>query len=709
MKKLRKLIEKYEKALMIVLIMVVLVIFTVTGAVVDFFRPAPEGAIKPDDRVGAFQILPGTRTEVSYAKYGDAQFRWRIWHALRTGGRGERVKDSEVWTYLVLREAARHEGVTVSNAELVTSLKRFFGEQLLADKETYRNFVWRTFGVQLPAFEEAIRDVLVTERLRDLYRYSFLIAPPAPREEMVEQYATQQVEYVRASWAAYPAQLELDAARAELTADADAEATLKDYFEKDPAVRADSIRFRHPRRYRFEMFYTMHRRMPDDAEYKRIKDLFFRVFPQLSPKLLEPDQAEELQNLREYYGNYKERLLEQAAERWVEAEKARLEERLKQQQEADPEGTAKTIEELRNDPQVQASLDEAGFDLVRDQVAREIKLRGMMWHLRDQAAKDPSRSLKDTFDLLVAQDDPDNPVCSTEPGKGLIVFRSYADQPLTGDELSDLTDGSERFTVNFRHRLTSIGTEDLPKLSPQAHTFGEQANGRVVVRLIEVEPERRKTFSELTEGEKAELIKDFYLPEKARERAKEKLEGLRKQLEAGEVPADGFEQAARALGSEGDSVRFIKDEWVTASYDFVAEPDRSSYWEADYLHMVDRKFLRRNLAGVLARDRVKKELGEGSWLEVQVDRRTDAENPGAAYLVLLHERRQPDADTMPPQELDSFVEFSRRGRFTEERQRWSDDFLNLIQTFRIEFFGDMQTRIEEQLKEDKKPRLPAQG
>ena len=689
MKKLRKLIEKYEKTLMIALIMVVLVIFTVTGDVVDFFRPAPEGAIKPDDLVGVFQILPGTRTEVSYAKYGDAQYRWRIWHALRTGGQGERIKDSEVWTYLVLREAARHEGVSVSNGELVTALKRFF-------------------GVQPPVFEEAIRDVLITERLRDLYRYSFLIAPPAPREEMVEN-ATQQVEYVRAAWAAYPARLELDAARAELTADADAEATLKEYFEKDPAVRADSIRFRHPRRYRLEMFYTMHRNMLGAAEYKRIEDLFFKTFPQLSREALESTESTALLDRKEYYGNYKERLLEQAAERWVEAEKAHLEEQLKQQQEADPDGVAKTIEELRNDPRIQATLDEAGFDLVRDQVAREIKLRGMFWHLRDQAAKDPARSLKDTFDLLVAQDDPDNPVCSTEPGKGLVVFRSYADQPLTGDELADLTDGPERFTVNFRNRVTSMGTEKLPKLSPQAHTFGAQANGRVVVRLIEVEPERRKTFSELTEGEKAELTKDFYLPEKARERAREKLEGLRKRLEAGEIAADGFEQAARALDSDGDSVRFVKDEWLTASYDFVAEPDRSSYWEAAYLHMVDRKFLRRNLAGVLARDRVKKELGEGSWLEVQVDRRTDAENPGAAYLVLLHERRQPGADSMPPQELDSFVEFSRRGRFTEERQRWSDDFRNLIQTFRIEFFGDMQARIEEQLKEDKKSRLPAQG
>jgi hypothetical protein len=453
------------------------------------------------------------------------------------------------------------------------------------------------------------------------------------------------------------------------------------------------------------MFYLMHRNIVDAAQYQRVEDLFFKAFPQLPREQLEL-KRDQYSQVPEYFGNYKERLLDQAAEAWLEKEKAHLEAKLKERQEADAENAPKSIEEAKNDPAIQESLHEAGLELLRPQIIREIMLRGMFWHLRDQAAKDPAKSLKETFDLLVAHDDPEDPICSTEPGKGLIVYRTFTDSPITGDEISDLSDGGERFTHNLRNRITSMGTEGLPKLSPQAHTMGELAHGRVVIRLVEVEPERRKTFSELTEGEKAELSKDFYLPEKARQRAKEKLEALRKRFVDGELKAEDFGAAAAELG---DTVRFVADEWLTASYDFIAEPDRSAYWPSEYLHMGDRKFLRRNLAGVFARDRVEKEIQPGSWIEVQVDRRTDAENPGAAYLVLVHERRQPDANTMPPQELDSFVEFSRKGRDAEERQRWTGDFKTLIQAFSIEFFGDMNKRIEEQLKESARPGFPARG
>jgi hypothetical protein len=113
--------------------------------------------------------------------------------------------------------------------------------------------------------------------------------------------------------------------------------------------------------------------------------------------------------------------------------------------------------------------------------------------------------------------------------------------------------------------------------------------------------------------------------------------------------------------------------------------------------MRDRYFLHKNLVGVLGRD-TKGDLKAGSYLEVQVDGRQDAEDPGAAYLFLLLERRKPDASTMPPSEVNSFMMNFRRNRMQEERKRWAEDIETLMADFKMEFYDDMQRRITDEIK-----------
>ena len=761
MKKLRKLIARYEKIFLIGLVLIVLVIFTVTGDILAWLQGTPEGYSAPDERAGSFQVLPGRTTYVTWRDFRVASNDLRLALGMQLGQRGERIRDIDVWTYLVQREAARQEGITVSNAQLVATLRKQFGAEFLSDRARYKGLVQQYFKVTTRQFEEAVREVLTAERVRSLYQQSYLVAPPAPRSDVIQQYTAQNIEYVRGTYAAYPARLELDAARAEYKADAEPGKTLKEFFEKDPTVRNERILFQHPRTYKHEVIYVVHKHVFDPKRYQLLEDLFFKAYPDLPRRLLEPKVGE----MKEFFRLYKERILamfpgweEQSREirkayleelrvRDKETEKAVKEAYLAELLAKDVEGAPRSIDELSaddeelqkrlaaadwpsapktveelddvSDAELQKRLHAAGWDVAKEQVEHEIRVRFMLWQLRDSAAKDATKSLKETFDRLAKLDDPENPICSTEPDKGILVFRDFSDG-LSGDELSDLEDSGVRFTVNYRHRVTSMGTDDLPRLHPKAETAGSMADLRVVIRLIDVEEPRRKTFSELTEGDKEDLLEEFYLPEKSRQRAKEKLAAHRKKLMEGEIPAEELRESVLRLDPtlkaadaiESSRVRVHENEWITASYDLMAEPQPKLYWHREYLHMRDRNFLHRELAVVLGRDRVKKELGPGSYLEILLDARGDEEEDdvGTAYLVLLLERRSPNAETMPPDEFNSFISFSRRARASEERRRWSGDFANLKNTFRMEFYGGMQDRIEDELnKIDEAKRTRAQG
>ena len=198
------------------------------------------------------------------------------------------------------------------------------------------------------------------------------------------------------------------------------------------------------RRYEIETLYVIHKNVTA-KNYKRIEALFSKAYPKLDLAKLKP----EAKALREYYAIYRDRLLGEAAP-----------------------GT---------DPKL---IDfEKGYKLVRDQVDRELRVRGMFWHLLAEATR--KGSVKAVFDHLVQKDDSKQPVCATKSGKGLVVHRHVVG---TARQLEDLKDGGVRFGRAFRVRvqLVQAETQALPAFGRQPVVFGPDGHGRHIFRLLKV-------------------------------------------------------------------------------------------------------------------------------------------------------------------------------------------------------------------------------
>jgi hypothetical protein len=343
------------------------------------------------------------------------------------------------------------------------------------------------------------------------------------------------------------------------------------------------------------------------------------------------------------------------------------------------------------DPAARQRVINYGYNVVKDQVGREVELRSIFEFLYDQARDNVS--LKEMFEKLKANDDPANPVCATEPGKGLLMYRDFDGKALTADELQEIEDSGVKFGFSFKPRVTGLGETDLPKKSKKADTLGDEGHGRQFFRLLEVIKEQRKTFEELTPGEKEDLKRIYYLPERARERAKAKLEALRQKFVDGALKPEQFRAEAEALGC-----RVHEGEWIEATYDSLHEPDRKQLWPDEYLHMRDRHFLRRSLAQTLDRDRAKKELTAGSFLPVDTAVRSDAADPGAAYLFRLRERKPPDATTIAPGEIATYLKTFATQRNRKEVERWNGDWERIRQDFHMSFEKEMQAGIDEDQK-----------
>ncbi|MHC4547184.1 MAG: SurA N-terminal domain-containing protein [Planctomycetota bacterium] len=684
------------------IVLVILVIFTVTDDIVRALSPKGD-SLDPRETAGSFSVLPGERIEVSYVDFDVARRDYGIAAHFFSQSAIERIRDTEVWTHLVLLEAAKREGITVSWDEVARFLRQAIRPMIWDDKEQYKRWVRQNYGTSPASFETAIRNLITTGRVRALYGESYLIGPPATREEMVKQYASQRIEYARGHVATLDARGFLRAAEDELKAESDPDAKLKDFFAKDPGVKNADL-FRHPRRYVIELMYTIHGNVRTEEDVQRIVTLFARTYPELDVSKLEAN----VKDMKDFFGIYRDRLLEQEGSSW-----GKVQEEFTRDEEAPPdeggdkeggdeageptepneEGKEEEKEETAElDPAVRRALFEHAFSIVKDQVARELKVRGMFQWFHAEARRDESKSLEDLFAKLRKHDDQENPVCATEPGQGLIVYREFPDG-LTGDALEEIEDSGVKFTHNFRARITQIGDTDLPKVSKKADVLGMAGHGRMIARLLEVKRESRKTFEEMTEGDKTDLRQEYYIPANARARAREKLQVLRQRCIDEQIKPEDFRAEASKIGC-----RVHENEWIEASYDFMAEPEKSLYWPDEYLHMRDRYFLHKNLAGVLGRDRTKQELKAGSYLEVQVDARDDAKDPGACYLFLLLERRRPDASTVPPSEIDSFLSSFRGRRISEERDRWGEQIERLMADFDMEFYDDMQRRIDDELR-----------
>ncbi|MGH7161957.1 MAG: hypothetical protein ACREID_00630, partial [Planctomycetota bacterium] len=307
MKKFRRTIVKYERGFLIGLVIVLLIIFVVASDIVDMLGTGRASGALADNRAGSFSVLPGEEVEVTWDRFNQAYRRFELGRRVLLGGAPGTPAYSEVWTHIALLEAARREGISVPASELHAALRQTFGE-LLDDRAGYKQAVRQYFGVPAAELELSLLELLTTQRLLDLHADSYRVAPAVSREDLFKDYvAAGNIEHVRASWASLDARAFLQDARDELKADADPDKALREFFEKDPAVRAEQFKFQHPRRIKFEVIYTAHERLGSAEDWARVLALFKKMWPARDPEKLEPKQSE----IEEYFNLFRDRLLAQ--------------------------------------------------------------------------------------------------------------------------------------------------------------------------------------------------------------------------------------------------------------------------------------------------------------------------------------------------------------------------------------------------------------
>jgi hypothetical protein len=251
MRKLRAMMDgPYGRWIMLGMLIFFLVILGVNDDVLNYFQGGG-GTDNRGEVAGRFSVVGGDPVEVTYAEFDVARARL---------GRGARVvagetleHDLDVWELIVLREAARRQGITVSNEEIAEVLQARIRPLIFNDRPAYRQFVENNFRVDPVEFEESVRDYLEAMRVREVYSEVFQVGPPASRETVVEQLMRQQIENVRVTYAALDAERFHQDAEDELKAKEDPVAALKEFFERDPAVKLDTESFRNPRRVKVEM------------------------------------------------------------------------------------------------------------------------------------------------------------------------------------------------------------------------------------------------------------------------------------------------------------------------------------------------------------------------------------------------------------------------------------------------------------------------
>jgi len=698
MKWLRQFFQKHERKFLIALVIFLLAIFTVVPEMTSALAPAQQGP--GDDEIAGEFDMPYGKVEVTYGEYSNAQREYE-WMA---GARGETVTPAEVWRYLILREGARHQSIRISDSELRDILTRIgpWG----TDAALYRRVIESRYRVAPAVFEQAVRNFFAVQRLQQVYRVTYQVAPPAKRQALVEQAQSRLLEYARTDYAVLPAGNYLEPAEMAFRAkpEEEREKELESFYGKDQSVRMSGRRFEHPYRYDVEFLYTVHRNL-DEESFRKIEGLFARAYPGFELSELEETEEE----MRRYFDLYRDRLLDRIGSSWKEVKRKATEEYRKDKAEdgesgdgGDGEGEesgedgddADPIGEIT--PELRKAWQNHGFTLVQEIIDRELRVRSMyrVW----RAEIDESKDVAGMFEKLREADLEEEPITATEPGEGLVVYRTF-DEPLSGDEIEDLEDSGVRFTHNVRSRVTQIGSSGLPKLHRHADTMGMAGHGRMIIRLNKVDPRRRKTFAELTEGERKDLVEQFFVPAKAREMAEQELEKLRKACVEGSLDDAAFAEKAALLGC-----RVRRDEWITATDEVPDPPSAERFWPTELVHMRDRRFLVGALRKAFAADRGDKKLKAGSYLEVMVDRPIDietdeTEKAGAAFLVLLKERRPADAKTLPRSDLETWVSLKRNERGAEQRARWNEEYKSLFTDFNLECRGPMKERLQRDLEQ----------
>lgn len=245
---LRNLVHgPYGRWIMLGLLIFILCVFTVTDEMVAWIQGATGGSpgLTSADSAGSFAVLPGEITDVTYAEFEGARRRYSLAQTFLRGARVDRVRDTEVWSYLVLLAAAKREKIAVSGDELNRYMEdgivgRNVPDYIFKDETQYRKWIQDAFQVPAPELEAAVLEYITAGRVRDLYRQSFIVAPAVARKTALEQAANQNVELAFGDYAALDADRFVAEVEAELKADAEADKKLRDFFDKDASALTPS-------------------------------------------------------------------------------------------------------------------------------------------------------------------------------------------------------------------------------------------------------------------------------------------------------------------------------------------------------------------------------------------------------------------------------------------------------------------------------------
>ena len=241
--------------------------------------------------------------------------------------------------------------------------------------------------------------------------------------------------------------------------------------------------------------------------------------------------------------------------------------------------------------------------------------------------------------------------------------------------------------------------EGAPKVGRKADILGDGGQGRMIWRLLKVEKERAKTFTELTDGETEILRDEFYLPDEARKLATAVMEKLRERCTAEDFKQETFPAEAKKVGC-----RVLVKEWIDADPQFRPEPDPEALWRDAFAHMRDRRALRTDLSRQLRKAGADK-IKPGTFLDVYSQTRQDPKDPGTVYLALILDRKKPTAESIPEDKLAAQLNSRLLRRMSEER-RWWDNFQRIKIQFLMDFHEDMQETLDKEAAEAGTDRLP---
>jgi hypothetical protein len=172
-----KKFRKYEKAMLLGLVVILLVMFNVTG-VVTCAKRADQG-----DFSGSFEVAPGNRVEVSHEEFVTTYNRYRRFlrafgASFRYGielGRADDLGDEQAtWAHLAAVRSAQAAGYRVGEEELSEEIKKFVagvgnvqrgrGSSMGFSEELYAR-VLEYFGGTKGDFEATFREVLLKDKL----------------------------------------------------------------------------------------------------------------------------------------------------------------------------------------------------------------------------------------------------------------------------------------------------------------------------------------------------------------------------------------------------------------------------------------------------------------------------------------------------------------------------------------------------------------